>query len=732
MKRCMKIFTAALSMSLLFGTPAAVRAEEQEKPAAEEVIETDMLAAAEEMDGESENISCLDEENNSYDSGIAVDEALPAEEKTDNEDDTEKERVVENTDEAAETEYENTESASASSEKNFQTAEDDDAFEDKKAEPDVNPENIAHADQEEEKEDTSSVYKEDHKTNEEADTAEHAKKEKRDSTEKTSDKENTENTNPVVHPEEINSAEENFEKQNEQVIRNAWKDSEAGKQYYDNNGHPVSGIVSVNGKKYLFDQNGFLKSVNGWVTYNGKKYYINNGTVKTSSWLKDGTKTYYLDKNGNAVTGWKTINGKKYYFTDKNCRSYKNGTEGIMLTGFKTVNGKRYYFMDKRYKEYTPGAEGSLMKGFKTINGKKYYFFDRRAKAYNNSVKNSVASGFKTIGGKLYHFSPSGIMTTGLFRKTGRIYYFKNSGERKTGWVKNKKGRLYMPKNAKYISGWKTISGKKYYFNKNNSASLNVKVIGKNLYYFGSDGALRKKYSRNASPLMRLKKSSRNKTVSVIGRMLKALEKKDTGRSAILMQYTDITPKEYEMIRSAIGDMYFTYDECPIGGARGYNPSTGSISACMDNIYLYYNTGKVKQRIEEDRRLKAAVEKAVDRMGIRYSSDERKVRAINDYICRNFRYEDHDRTRDFAYCVLSGKGICSNYAFFFNCLCKEAGLESKEVSGYADGGLHAWNAVKVNGRWKYVDPTWNDDGSYSNNSYLLSDWVWGDHELLER
>lgn len=58
-----------------------------------------------------------------------------------------------------------------------------------------------------------------------------------------------------------------------------------------------------------------------------------------------------------------------------------------------------------------------------------------------------------------------------------------------------------------------------------------------------------------------------------------------------------------------------------------------------------------------------------------------------------------------------------------------AGLECRFVSGTADGGGHAWNQVKVNGKWYYIDCTWDDPvgGGYENYKYYLSESLWSDH-----
>lgn len=55
--------------------------------------------------------------------------------------------------------------------------------------------------------------------------------------------------------------------------------------------------------------------------------------------------------------------------------------------------------------------------------------------------------------------------------------------------------------------------------------------------------------------------------------------------------------------------------------------------------------------------------------------------------------------------------ICSGYAWFFNHLCKLAGIRSIKVSGMADGaelGPHAWNAVLIDGRYYLLDATWGE------------------------
>ncbi len=65
----------------------------------------------------------------------------------------------------------------------------------------------------------------------------------------------------------------------------------------------------------------------------------------------------------------------------------------------------------------------------------------------------------------------------------------------------------------------------------------------------------------------------------------------------------------------------------------------------------------------------------------------------------------------------SEKGVCEDYSLLFIEMCKAVGLEAVYVNGYAKFGReeigkipnssnHAWNAIKINGKWELIDVTW--------------------------
>ena len=62
-------------------------------------------------------------------------------------------------------------------------------------------------------------------------------------------------------------------------------------------------------------------------------------------------------------------------------------------------------------------------------------------------------------------------------------------------------------------------------------------------------------------------------------------------------------------------------------------------------------------------------------------------------------------------------------------MCTCAGIRCRIISGSAISGTwgnHAWNSVFVDGKWKYIDVTWNDAGK-GRHRYYLSDTLWYNH-----
>ena len=92
-------------------------------------------------------------------------------------------------------------------------------------------------------------------------------------------------------------------------------------------------------------------------------------------------------------------------------------------------------------------------------------------------------------------------------------------------------------------------------------------------------------------------------------------------------------------------------------------------------------------------------------------TDNEKVRAIVDWYNENVEY---DLTRfTAADVILYGRGLCAAQADAFLILMDAIGIECKVVGNFN----HALNAVKLGGKWVYVDPT-NSRGTSSVERYI--------------
>lgn len=108
------------------------------------------------------------------------------------------------------------------------------------------------------------------------------------------------------------------------------------------------------------------------------------------------------------------------------------------------------------------------------------------------------------------------------------------------------------------------------------------------------------------------------------------------------------------------------------------------------------------------------VSRIIDKLGIRNSSDLKKVKAIHDWECNNLKYDYNNMEVNNAYSGLSsGKTMCVGFAEIFYKMALEAGLDAHIVSSEH----HAWNIVQVDGKWYDIDTTY--DASENSYNYFL-------------
>ncbi|MCL1974835.1 MAG: S-layer homology domain-containing protein [Firmicutes bacterium] len=108
-------------------------------------------------------------------------------------------------------------------------------------------------------------------------------------------------------------------------------------------------------------------------------------------------------------------------------------------------------------------------------------------------------------------------------------------------------------------------------------------------------------------------------------------------------------------------------------------------------------------------------------------SEKEKVKALHDYLVLHTTYEktyyegrETNAAHQPRYIFTEGKGVCEAYAEAFKILMNAVGIECIMVPGEAGGEDHAWNQVRVDGKWYNIDVTWDDpdDGDKIRYDYF--------------
>ena len=115
-----------------------------------------------------------------------------------------------------------------------------------------------------------------------------------------------------------------------------------------------------------------------------------------------------------------------------------------------------------------------------------------------------------------------------------------------------------------------------------------------------------------------------------------------------------------------------------------------------------------EQMSAETEKINAAADELLK--GITPSMPEfERERLLHDRLAKSITYDLNEKYAHTAYgALVNGRAVCDGYTQAFQYLLQRVGIQSFMVTGTGKGGNHAWNIVRIDGRYYNVDLTWDD------------------------
>ena len=106
-------------------------------------------------------------------------------------------------------------------------------------------------------------------------------------------------------------------------------------------------------------------------------------------------------------------------------------------------------------------------------------------------------------------------------------------------------------------------------------------------------------------------------------------------------------------------------------------------------------------------------------------TDEEKEKMIHDRMARELQYQENEFAYNAYGALVKKRAVCAGYSKGFQLLLRFIGIPSMYIGGKGytqksgSWGGHAWNIVKVNGEFKNVDLTWDENLTINKKNKIV-------------
>lgn len=119
--------------------------------------------------------------------------------------------------------------------------------------------------------------------------------------------------------------------------------------------------------------------------------------------------------------------------------------------------------------------------------------------------------------------------------------------------------------------------------------------------------------------------------------------------------------------------------------------------------------------------------------------DYQKVLYVHDYLIKNCKYcsegasSETNGTWGTAYgCLIEESAVCQGYSEAFLLLMNRMGIDAGVCTGKSTRGGHAWNYVKIDGKYYWLDITWDDPETENGTALISHEYFLINDDMLQR
>lgn len=139
-------------------------------------------------------------------------------------------------------------------------------------------------------------------------------------------------------------------------------------------------------------------------------------------------------------------------------------------------------------------------------------------------------------------------------------------------------------------------------------------------------------------------------------------------------------------------------------------------------MYRYTVNMSYQETLAQSQWTERRVEAVLKQLKIKKYGKYKRVKLISQWIIKNIEY-DYGYQKSSAYqTLMSKRGTCMGYSLLAYQMLTRAGIKCRIVRGHLGTSYHMWNAVRLGGKYYYLDTCWMDSGrnpKEPNYAYFL-------------